>query len=357
MIIKNRKNVIIHDYLESFGGGERVIKFLCNKIKSYFIYGFKNKKFTQNLNKKKFSYQLYNSNIPKFIKKIYLIKKFQKLTISSSVLNCFITGNYSIFTNFEHAKNSIYYCHSLPRLIFRYNSFYKKRFFLKFIINIFKKSFIKSYTRQLNKFNTIVANSQFTKNQLERYTNKDINVIFPPIDTHKARWISQENFFVSNSRHEDFKNIDKIIFAFKRARKFKLIITSQGSKTNYLKKIAKDCDNIVFTGLISDKEYYNLLGRCLALINISNYEDFGMSIVEGLACGKASFIYPEGGIIEYAKNNFNSFFVNKNDEHDLFNKINNININKLKKIKKNCIQTSLKFSDKVFLKRINELLI
>ena len=94
MIIKNRKNVIIHDYLESFGGGERVIKFLCNKIKSYFIYGFKNKKFTQNLNKKKFSYQLYNSNIPKFIKKIYLIKKFQKLTISSTVLNCFITCNY-----------------------------------------------------------------------------------------------------------------------------------------------------------------------------------------------------------------------------------------------------------------------
>lgn len=344
----------MHDYFANYGGGERLVDIL-SKRKDLLIYGFVNKEIKKKIKTKAKQISLLNYKVPDLIKKIILIIKFFLLKIPNCT-NCICSGNYSLFSNLKNAKNKVIYVHSLPKIFFKYNLFYKKNFFKYLIYIFFKKIYLYLYIKKLNSFKCIISNSNFTKKSLKKITNKKIFVIYPPIKKNKIKKIFIGDFYLSNNRHEVEKNIDKIILAFQKMKDKKLIITSQGSLTKKYIKLAKKFTNIKFVGLVNDKKYFNLLKKCRALINVTNNEDFGMSAIEGMSYGKITFCINEGGYKETTINNFNSIHVKKNNiVEDLVNKIQTINTSILNKLGKNCIKTSKKFSEEKFFKRLNNL--
>lgn len=348
---KNYQKILIHDYFENFGGGERLINILSKKF-DFLYYGFE----VNNIFKKYFSRikneKLVKHNMPIFFKKIFMIIKFFFLRLpQSSILLC--SGNYSIFVNSKNVKKKAVYIHSLPKLFFEHEIFYhKKKYYLIFLL--LKKIFQKYYIKKLKEFDLIIANSRFTKNKLIKLINKKVDIIYPPIKKINKK-IFFKGFYLSNSRHEPEKNIDKIILAFKMMPDKKLIITSSGSLTKKLKRLSKYNHNIKFTGLVSDKTYFNLLINANALINISKSEDFGMGAVEGMMHGKVNFFLKDGGYLETCFDKFNAVKINeKNIVNDLVKKIQFYDIKKLKSLKKNCIIFSQKFNENFFLNEISK---
>ncbi len=355
--MKKRKILYIHDYFQNFGGGERLILSLIRKNDTL-ITGFIDKKI-KNFSKKKINILEINKKIKHRISKIFIPIYFYIFNNKIFYQNCFISGNYSVFFNTKKIKNKLFYCHSLPKIFFNFKNFYKRNLILKILILLIGFIFKPLYLSNLRKFDKIIVNSNFTKNKLIKYKFYKIKVIHPPIKNFYSKKFSKKNFFLSNSRHEVDKNIDKIILAFNKIPNFKLIITSSGSQTKILKNLVpRKSNKIHFLGNVSERKYQKLLNQCIATINLSLNEDFGMSVLEGMSCGKPAFVINEGGYKETCKNNYNCFFINKNKiEKDLIYKINNIESKELSRMKKNCIETSKKYTQQIFDKKIKELFI
>jgi len=355
--VKKEINLFIHDYFQNFGGGERLILSLIRK-KDLIVTSFINKKLNKIFKKKIITLQK-NTNRNILTKKILTPFYFYSYGHKKAINNCFITGNYSVFFNMNCAKNKIFYCHALPKLFFDFKNFYnKKNILLRLFIFTIGTIFKKIYLNRVKKFDKIVVNSNYTKSKLQKHLKKKILVIYPPIKNFKTKNTNYKNFFLSNSRHEIEKNIDKVIKAFNSINNYNLLITSQGSQTIKLKNISLNNKRIKFLGLVGEKKYKELLNQCMGTINVTSKEDLGMSAIEGMTAGKPAFVINEGGYKETCKNNYNSFFVNKNNiEKDLIKKINNFSVHKSKKMKSNCIKTGKEYSQRKFLTEINKLFI
>ena len=79
------------------------------------------------------------------------------------------------------------------------------------------------------------------------------------------------------------------------------MIVGEGSEEESLKKLATDLqlkDSIIFTGRISFDEISNYFNQLDVLVNISDYESFGVSVVEAMACEKAVIVTNVGGLKE-----------------------------------------------------------
>jgi glycosyltransferase involved in cell wall biosynthesis len=354
MSFKTREHLIIHDYFENFGGGERLIKVLYNTKMYDLIYGFDKNNLVKKINLHKNSLNLNKKKIPIILKKFLLKKKFANLNIKKNYKTCLLSGNYSIFSRVPKNCKKIFYCHSLPKIFFEFKKFYKSTNMIKKIINLtLKKKFKDEYIKKIKSMDILLCNSFNIKKKIKKFTNLNAKVVYPPIETKKFRWISQKKYFVSNNRHEIGKNLDKVISAFKNFPDINIYLTSQGSQTNHLKKIARHYKNIIFTGFLSDKRYANLIGNCCATINITSNEDFGMAALEGLAAGKPAIVINQGGYQETIKNNYNGFIMNKIKlEKNLINFLKNIDLKKLYSMKLNCISTTKKYSSQNFIKKI-----
>lgn len=188
-----------------------------------------------------------------------------------------------------------------------------------------QKNFINKAVLKYNlkKADAICATSYTIKEYLKPVTSKQVNVIpfGVNIEEFKAKAVNSlfdysAFVFGSIKQLEKLYNPDILIKSFaalklKHPEKtIKLLIIGEGSQASYLKQLVVDlniAEDVVFTGRIAFSEvstYYNMLN---VLVNISEYESFGVSVVEAMACEKAVIVTNTGGLKEIVENsNFGS---------------------------------------------------
>ncbi len=104
---------------------------------------------------------------------------------------------------------------------------------------------------------------------------------------------------------ENIYKIDVLIRAFSVLEKkhpgARLMIIGHGSQAEKLQQLVKELgleEKVLFTGRVPFSEvanYYNMLD---VLVNISEYESFGVSVIEAMACGKPVVVSNVGGLME-----------------------------------------------------------
>ncbi len=162
------------------------------------------------------------------------------------------------------------------------------------------------------KADLLCATSGTIKEYIGKITDKPVSVIPFGIDVKKfapraANSLFNEDDFVVGSIKplETLYNTNVLVRAFAQLRQkhahLKLLIVGEGSTEKQLKEL---CDtlginnDVVFTGRIPFQQisnYYNMLD---VLVNISEYESFGVSIIEAMACGKPVVVTNVGGLKE-----------------------------------------------------------
>ena len=123
-------------------------------------------------------------------------------------------------------------------------------------------------------------------------------VIFPPVDVDRFRWLGEGDYFISPARLSRSKRVDVIIRAFLKMPDKKLVVLSGGREMEALRKLAGNAGNIHFTGWQSETEIRQWIGNARAAIYVPIDEDFGMSPVEAMAAGKPVIGVAEGGLLE-----------------------------------------------------------
>lgn len=178
-------------------------------------------------------------------------------------------------------------------------------------------------TYNLRKADAICATSFTIKDYLKPVTDKPVQVIPFGVDTELFRKKQVESLmeagaFVYGSIKplESLYNTDVLIRAFaalktrQPQKTIKLLIIGEGSQAQALRQLTAELGitaDVLFTGRVPFSkipEYYNMLD---VLVNISDYESFGVSVIEAMACEKPVIVTNTGGLKEIVENaNFGS---------------------------------------------------
>ncbi len=144
----------------------------------------------------------------------------------------------------------------------------------------------------------IWANSKTTQHRIKKYWRRNSTVLYPPVDINRfSLQKNHKNFYFIVSMLEPFKKIDIAVKAFLQMPDKKLIIIGDGSQRKELEEISKNASNIQILGKKSDEVVTEHMQSCKAFI-FPGLEDFGITPVEAMACGKPVVFFNRGGVTE-----------------------------------------------------------
>jgi glycosyltransferase involved in cell wall biosynthesis len=178
-------------------------------------------------------------------------------------------------------------------------------------------------TYNFKKADVICATSNTIKEYIAQVINKPVSVIPFGIDVNefskknKAIVFAQDDFILGSIKPlEPLYKIDVLIKSFAQLHvkypHLRLMIIGEGSAQQELINLCKELtvfDKVKFTGRIPFHEiskYYNMLD---VLVNLSEYESFGVSIIEAMACEKPVVVTNVGGLKEIVKDDSLGFKV------------------------------------------------
>lgn len=313
---KDLKVAIVHDFLVKMGGAEKVAQRLMEMFPEAPIYtllydwkkcgeAFPAQRvrtsFLQNLPgfiKRRYRYLL--SWMPQAMEQMNLME--YDLVISSS--SAFAHG---VLTNSESLH--VCYCHSPMRYAWDYTHNYlgeQKEGGLK-------KWLAKRYLHKIRQWDLIaadradfyVANSEHVAKRIKKFYRLPAVVIYPPVDVDKFDLGREsKDYFLIVSTLTPYKKIDLAVSLFNKLGK-KLVVIGGGEQEKYLRSIAGPTVEIM--GRQSDAVVKKYLEECRAFIFPSE-EDFGIGMVEAMACGKPVLAFGQGGALETIKAGFSGEF-------------------------------------------------
>lgn len=310
------KIALVHDWLPTMGGAERVLSnfvelypdapiytLICNHSKmeepiksSKIITSYLQKKNKEcNNHRKLFPF------MPTAIESFDL-NEFD-LVISSS--SCVAKG---VITN----PNAIHicYCHSPMRYAWEFSYEYAgkmtgKSKIVKKLLNYFL-TFMRVWDySSAARVDYFIANSENVARRIKKHYKRDAVVIPPPVRCSLFN-ISDEDgdFFLVVSRFQEYKRVDIAIEACNRLG-VKLKIVGDGPEAKRLKAMAGP--NVEFLGRASDDEVKKLYAQCRAFL-FPGEEDFGITPLEAMASGRPVIAFGKGGALETVVENKTGVF-------------------------------------------------
>ncbi len=323
------KIALVHDYLNQYGGAERVLEVFCELFPEAPIYTllydekatggvFRGKEihtsFLQKLPFSKKNHRIYPLLMPLAIEQFDLSYFDIVLSNSASFGKGVITKPHTQHIN---------YCMTPTRFLWddshRYIDEFKYPWPIKKLIPAFVaylRIWDKEAALRVDKF---VAISKFVKKRINKYYGKEAEIIYPPLDTSKYS-ISKEldDYFIMVGRLVRYKRFDLAIKVF-NAIKRPLIIVGDGPERKNLQKMAGP--NVRFLGLLSDYKLPKLYRRAQAVI-FPQEEDFGLVPLEAMASGRPVIAYKGGGALETMVDDTTGIFFEMQTEIDLALAIN-----------------------------------
>lgn len=142
----------------------------------------------------------------------------------------------------------------------------------------------------------IICNSRYVKEWVKKNYNREADVIYPPVNLeHFEPAAVKEDFYVIAGRMAEIKRFDVVIEAFNSNNRH-LVVIGDGEELPSLKALAKS-PKIVFTGFQEAQVVSDYLRRARAYIQMG-VEGFGIGVIEAQACGTPVICYEKGGVME-----------------------------------------------------------
>ena len=368
------KIALVHDYLNEFGGAERVLlalseiwpdapiytAFYHNDSQGYIR--FKDKKIITS----------WVHNIPFFSTYLHSPLRF----LSPLIWNSFdftkfdvIVGSSGWYITKGFKKKGdktieICYCHTPPRWLYgfktsiEFQKYWPVRLYAMVIGHLMRIYDFKASQR----VDYFIANSSNVAKRIEKYYRRDSTVIYPPVEIPVISRVQKEDYYLVISRIVGGKGLD---LAVKTAIKLGINLKIAGSPAGYymeyrkLAKLAKS--NVEFLGQVDDNEMARLYAGAKAFLALSTDEDFGMTPVESMLAGTPVIAFRGGGYLESVVENKTGVFFDEPTVESLSKAIKNFNdftsetVTHHRSItRENCINQAKKFSKERFKREMSE---
>ena len=357
-MIKYKKIAIVYDWIDKWGGVERVLLTLHEMFPeaTFFTSYFDKEKagWAKNLNIK----TSFIQRLPNFIKRSRILSfifypfTFESFDFGEFDLVISVTSSFakSIITR----PGTKHICYLLTPT--RYLWSHEKEYF-----NNSYWLLIKGYVEFLKRWDFVTAQrpdkiisiSETVRKRCLEYYNRDSEVVYPGFDEKYWQNIKDQisplrsssfegqakikNYFLIVSRLEQYKKVDLVIKVFNKLNK-PLIIVGEGTEEKKLKQMAGK--NITFLSKLSDAELGNYYSNAEALV-MPQEEDFGYVSLEAQFFNCPVIAYKKGGAVETVEDNKSGIFFDSQTEKSLEGAIE-----RLDKIRYNLKNGILEFGNK-----------
>ncbi|MGL5150735.1 MAG: glycosyltransferase [Clostridium sp.] len=203
----------------------------------------------------------------------------------------------------------------------------------------FRKHELKVIRNIYNESSDLIAVSKALKNEMKKYTSKDIKVISNLVQTDKftiSKNAKDFNFITICNLKKD-KNVGLLVNAFiknfKNDKLTKLTIVGEGAERELLQRVINEenlSDRVKFLGSVSKECIPDCLVNKDVFVLPSKYETFGIAYIEALASGIPIITSKCGGPEDYFNDDLGIMIELKDGVEDV-----EILGNAMKKIKDN----------------------
>lgn len=324
------KVAIVHDWLVSFGGAERVLAELLKLYPQADVFTLVNfmeapdndflkahhveSSFIQKLPFAKSKYRNYLPLMPLAIEQFDLSNYELVISSSHAVAKGVITGP---------DQTHVCLCYSPIRYAWDMQHQYLKEanldrgikgFFAKLILH-----YIRNWDyRTANGVDHFIAISQFISRRIWKVYRRESDVVYPPVDvdffTIDAD-VPKQDFYITASRMVPYKKMDLIVEAFKSMPDKQLCVIGNGPDFDKIKSLAAKASNIEIIGYQSAEVLKYNLQKARAFVFAAE-EDFGIAPLEAQACGTPVIAFGKGGALETMSENVSGvFFEEQNSEN------------------------------------------
>jgi lipopolysaccharide/colanic/teichoic acid biosynthesis glycosyltransferase/glycosyltransferase involved in cell wall biosynthesis len=158
----------------------------------------------------------------------------------------------------------------------------------------------------------LIANSTYTRDRILRYYGRPSQVIEPPIETQLFERASANLAaapspapFLMVSALVPNKRVDLALRAF-RGRPERLVVIGEGPERSRLEPLAGP--NVTLLPRVTDTELATHVARCQALLH-TGIDDFGMVMVEAMAAGRPVLACAQGGALDIVRDGENGLLI------------------------------------------------
>lgn len=305
------KVAIVHDWLVTYAGAERVVEQMLNCFPEADIFSLidfipkgqrsfiKNKKVTTSfLQKMPFvrkKYRSYLALMPFVIEQFDLSKYDLIISSSHAVAKGVIVGPDQLH---------ISYVYSPMRYAWDFQFQYLREANLaKGIKGLIAKRILHKMriwdALSANRVDYFVTLSNFIKRRIQKAYRRDSVVIAPPVNVEAFQYHPEkENFYLAAARLVPYKRVDLIVDAFAKMPDKKLVVIGDGPE---IKKIrSKATANITVMGYQPFEVLREHMQRAKAFLYAAE-DDFSIVMIEAQACGTPSIAYGKGAALEIVK--------------------------------------------------------
>jgi len=306
--LENLRVAVVHDWLITFGGAERVLEqilnlfpqadlftlcdFLDDDSRARILNKRSETSFLQKLPLARSKYRTYLPFMPMAVEQFDLSGYDLVISSSHAVAHGVLTDCDQL--HISYINNTMVYAWDL------YHHYLKNARLDRGLRGMLAKS-IMHYVRtwdaaSANRVDDYIANSEYMARRLRRLYGRDAAVIYPPVEVDRFDLETEkEDYYVTVSRLVPFKRIDLVVDAFNRMPDKKLVIVGDGPDLAGLK--ARAGSNIDFAGF-RDRATVNRYVKKARGFLFSSAEPFGIAVVEAQACGTPVIAYGRGAAPE-----------------------------------------------------------
>jgi len=307
---------VFHDYLNQFGGAERVLRSILDLFPDADVYTLLyDKEKTRGMFEDRrivtsfLDNKLVQRHHRMFIPLMPFASEWMKMRGPYDVVISSTAGYAKGFgrrKRLEKEPFHISYCHSPLRYAWEID--YLKN--LPFSPQSMSKSILRPVARWIREWdrrastrvNVFIVNSRYIKGKVRAYYGREAQVVYPPV-LDKVFYHEPESevgdYYLMAGRLLYYKVFDLGIRAFNRLR-IPLKVIGRGPEAEKLKNIA-DPSVVEFIPYVSDEELRGWYNRARGFI-FPQVEDFGLVAAEAQACGTPVVGYNAGGGAEIVEN-------------------------------------------------------
>lgn len=310
--LKDKKVVILHDWLTGFRGGERVLEAICELFPDAPIYTLiHDKGSTSPTIESREIHTSFLDLIPGIYKHYRKFLPFMPLAASLMKIkgdyDLVISSSHCVIKGVKKPKGSrhVSYIHSPMRYIYdQFENYFGHASLPIRIAAHICRPYLAWWDKRSNKnVDLFLPNSKFVEKRVHKYygTNVPTQVVHPFVDLDDFKEVQanppkKEDFYLMVTAFAPNKRVDLAIEAFNElGLPLKIIGGGSDEEVAGLCSIAKP--NIEFLGKVSREDVISHYARAKAFI-FPGVEDFGITPLEANAAGTGLIAYGYGGVLE-----------------------------------------------------------
>jgi len=330
------KVALVHDYLNEFGGAERVLLALTEIWPEAVIYTafYRKRSAAYERFKDKKIITSWAQNVPWFSTKLYSPLRF----LAPKIWSSFDFSQYDLVISssswyITKGFNEICYCHTPPRWLYGYQTASNwQKYWPVRVYGLIIGHLLRHYDyHQAQKVKYFIANSEEVRQRIWKFYRREATVIYPPVDLPKPKKLKRLDYYLIVSRPVGGKGIELGLAAAEKYG-FKLKVVGGDS--------------------VSDAELVKLYSQAKGFLALSRDEDFGITPVEAMSCGCPVIAFKGGGYKETVIAGKTGVFFNEYNIKSLTHVLQRFE--KMKFKQEDCLNQAEKFSKARFKQEISE---